>query len=113
MNKTDQKLMYGIGNPNNCSIVSAQPGGMPTNTSPDNDQRPKAFGSIRTSSGSVWSTSLDGLSDRENPDYSFLNNTIAGIQLYYPQSDGANDLCSQATATSYTQLASHNMELTK
>lgn len=113
MSKADQKLMYGIGNPNNCSIVSAQPAGMPTSTSPDNGQKPKTFGSVRTLIGSVWSASLDGLPDRENQDYSFLNNTKADIHLYYPQSDGANVPCSQAAATSYTQLVSHNMELTK
>ena len=113
MNKTDQKLMYGIGNPNNCSIMSAQPACMPTNTSPDNGQKPKAFGSVRTLSGSVSSASLDGLPDRENQDYSFLNDTKAGIHLNYPQSDGANVPCSQAAATSYIQLANHNMELTK
>ncbi|MFT4916186.1 MAG: hypothetical protein ACI9C3_002053, partial [Yoonia sp.] len=53
------------------------------------------------------------LPDRENQDYSFLNNTKADIQSYYPQSDRANDPCSQAAVKSYTQLASHNMELTK
>jgi hypothetical protein len=113
MNKTDQKLMYRISNPNNCSIMSAQPAGMLTNTSPDNGQKPKTFGSVRTLSGSVWSASLDGLPDRENQDYSFLNNTKADIQSYYPQSDRANDPCSQAAVKSYPQLASHNMELTK